>query len=501
MRYGETTGAGGPSGWPPRGHKALYRLLVGSRGRRKARILALAVAAALVLSFAVLRPLHRAGTSDQGNTNRGTANAEPAGSHHWVGSWQTADQRGRPVHLSDRTVRMTMRTSLGGNALRVRLSNTFGERPLQIGAATIGWQGHDADVLPDTTRPLLFHGKRSVTIPAGGRLRSDPVALTVPDRTVLSVSIYLPHYKGMPTSHGSWGSSHRTSYVSMPGNHTNEVSGDSFITPTRAWYFVDGIDVAATDPRAGAVVAFGDSLTDGSGSTNDADQRYPDQVAARLADSRGSMHTAMLNAGIAGNRILTDAPRSVSGLSRFHRDALEAPGVRTVLLLEGTNDIGNAGATPRQVIAGLRKLTERAHEQGLRVVGATITPGGGCLCGHGTLRANRVRQVVNRWIRSTNTFDGVADFDAATRDQRHPRRLNPLYDRGDHLHLNDRGYRALAEAVDLRQLVSPHAQSRASGTHKRNKSAHHQGTRPSKRPSHGASPAGRAQAEHAGPDH
>ncbi|OIV36691.1 hypothetical protein BIV57_14950 [Mangrovactinospora gilvigrisea] len=426
---------------------------------RAARAL-LAAGACLLLAAAVLVPLTLSGggSGDGAVTGAGNAaaTAQPASGRRWVGSWEAADQLGRTVDLRGRTVRMTMRVTLGGSAVRVRLSNSFGTDPLRIGAATVAYRQADAGAVPGTVRRLRFSGNPSVTVPAGGRLVSDAVPLDVPARATLAVSLYLPSFRGQPTSHGTWGSSHAMTYLAA-GDRTGELPAAAFRVIRPAWYFVDGIDVAADDPSAGAVVVLGDSITDGTGSTLDADRRWPDLLYDRIAaeDPRLARRTAVLNAGIAGNRVMSEAGHSVAALDRLDGDVLDRSGVREVVVLLGTNDIGNGLANAGVVEQGLAEVARRARDRGLRVVAATLTPARGTRYGHGTAWAEAQRDEVNRWIRAATrqgTFDGMVDFASVVRDPKRPSRLNPAFNSGDWLHPNDAGYRAMAAAVPLRLL-------------------------------------------------
>ncbi|WP_369939989.1 SGNH/GDSL hydrolase family protein [Xanthomonas medicagonis] len=388
--------------------------------------------------------------------------AVPAGAaeQDWIATWQASPQplwaadfpfpTHTPFNLWRQTVRQVARISLGGGTVRVELSNAYGTAPLQIGAASLALAGDGAATVPGTERPLRFGGQRTATIPPGAPLLSDPVALDVPDLARLSVSLYLPQPTAPSTFH--WEGLGSTWLA--PGERTADATlGDASALPVRL--FVSGIQVRRTD-AAGAVVALGDSITDGAASTPGADQRWPDHLATRLAPQR----VAVLNAGISGGRVLRDRIGR-NALARLDRDVLAQPGVRTLVLLIGINDISwhatpfapdDAPVSAQELIAGYRQLLQRGQARGLRVIGATLTPFEGALPDtpiHGYYSADkeRVRQQVNAWLRNGNGFDAIIDFDALLRDPAHPTRMLPAFDSGDHLHPGDAGYAAMADAA------------------------------------------------------
>jgi lysophospholipase L1-like esterase len=357
---------------------------------------------------------------------------------------------GAPVTLSNQTLRQIVRVSLGGSRVRVVLSNVFGTAPVEIGGAQIALREKEAAVAPASIRPLTFSGSPSAAILPGAVLLSDPVDLAVPPLSDLAVDLFLPGDLGAgPSPVTTHNGASQTNYVSVSGNHAGrpafEVSGR-----TTAWFLLARVEVLAPT-GAGAVVAFGDSITDGARSTLDANSRWPDYLARRLAARRGGPAMAVLNAGISGNRVLGDGA-GVSALARFDRDVLMQTGVTHVVILEGINDIGLARANPSpgaaDLIAGHRQLIERARARGLRVIGATLTPFDGA--GYFTPEGEAKRQALNQWIRTSGAYDAVIDFDAVTRDPAAPSRFLPAYDSGDRLHPGDAGYKAMGEAVDLR---------------------------------------------------
>lgn len=367
----------------------------------------------------------------------------------WVGSWSTAPTIGSGSGFSDRTLREVVHTSMGGDEVRIRLTNAFGTDGIVIDGVTAGLRSTGAALVPGTERPVTFDGAARVVLPAGAEVLSDPVPLGVAAGQDLAVSLYVPGSTGAATRHGG---AYATSYTAS-GDHAGDTDGAAFTSTITSWYLLDGVDVRAR-PGAGAVVALGDSITDGTNSTVDANHRYPDDLARRLR-GRG---LSVLNEGISGNRVLTDAGGSgVNAQSRFDRDVLGQTGVRDVVFLEGINDIGHdlgpVSGEPLNVddlIAGIRNIINRAHAHGLRIIGGTLTPIGGSK--YDSPEAEAERQAVNAWIRTSGAFDGIADFDAATRDPADPARYLPAYDSGDHLHPNDAGYQVMADTIDLRTL-------------------------------------------------
>ncbi|MFC6841253.1 SGNH/GDSL hydrolase family protein [Xanthomonas theicola] len=388
--------------------------------------------------------------------------AAPAGAtgRDWIATWQASPQplwaadfpfpTRTPFNLWRQTVRQVAWISLGGNEVRVELSNAYGREPLHIGAAQLALAADGAATVPGSERALRFGGQRAVTIPAGAPMLSDPVALAVPDLAQLSISLYLPQPTAPATFH--WEGLH-SAWLADGERTADTALADAAALPVRL--FVSGIQVRRAD-AVGAVVALGDSITDGAASTPGSDRRWPDQLATRLAAQR----VAVLNAGISGGRMLRDRMGS-NALARLDRDVLAQPGVRTLLLLIGINDISwyatpfapdDAPVPAQELIAGYRQLLQRAQARGLRVIGATLTPFEGALPdtpirGYYSADKERVRQQVNAWIRDGNGFDAIIDFDALLRDPAHPTRMLPAFDSGDHLHPGDAGYAAMAEAA------------------------------------------------------
>jgi lysophospholipase L1-like esterase len=375
---------------------------------------------------------------------------------HWVGTWTTAPAPAEGTAFSNHTLRMNVRASIGGDTLRVRLSNAYGSRPLVVGAARIGLRDMGPSIVPGSDRKLTFGGAETATIAAGALLVSDPVALPLPPLGDLAISIHLPG--DLPPSFGITGRySRQTNYISPPGDFTAAVAMPVGKL-TDDWYFVCGVDVLA-GPDTGGIVALGDSLTDANISTIDAFCRWPDQLSRRLQARADGRPMAVMNQGLGGNRILHDI-RGDSGLRRFDRDVLAQPGVTHAIVMLGTNDLRNRWAKPEEevtaeaMIAGLKQLAVRARTRGIKIFGATLTPyeNETFLVGAWTPEREAKRQAVNAWIRDGGAFDAVVDFDRALRDPAHPARMLPIYDCGDHLHPSDLGYCAMGDAVDLALL-------------------------------------------------
>jgi lysophospholipase L1-like esterase len=339
--------------------------------------------------------------------------------------------------------------SLGGGRVRVVLTNAYGTVPVAIGAAHVALRGKDSAVVPQSARPLTFSGKPTTTIPPGAVIFSDAVNLMVPALADLAIDLYLPeNIAATPspvTVHAGTGGL-QTNYISQNGNHAGVDSLPTKET-TLAWHFLMRVEVTAPEP-VGAIVTLGDSITDGSQSTSNTNNRWPDHLARRLAAQ--NIRMGVLNAGFSGNRVLSDGS-AVSALVRFDRDALAQTGVTHVIVMEGINDIGMARANPlpsaADIIAGHRQLIIRARARGLKIYGATLTPFEGA--NYFTKEGEAKRQAVNEWIRRSKEYDGVLDFDAVIRDPGNPTKHLPKYDPGDHLHATDIGYEAMGNAINL----------------------------------------------------
>jgi lysophospholipase L1-like esterase len=332
--------------------------------------------------------------------------------------------------------------------MRIHLSNQYGDRPLVIGSVHVAMRTSGAGIDPGTDRPVTFNGRSSIVIRAGANLVSDAVSLAVPNLADIAISMFITDSARMATRHAL---GLQTNYVSASGDFTRAAS---FAPDTTLlmWPFVAGVDVV-NPSVTGVIVPFGNSITDGARSTPDSNARWPDVLARRLLASKEPVK-AIVNAGISGNRVLSPGA-GPSALERFDRDVLMLPGVTHVIVLEGINDIngGTDAANPRnevsaeELIAGHQQLIDRAHERGLVILGATLTPEGGLRGGSAARDAKRV--ALNTWIRTRGAYDGVIDFDKVTRDPADTTRFLPAYDSGDHLHPNDAGYKAMGEAIDL----------------------------------------------------
>jgi lysophospholipase L1-like esterase len=376
----------------------------------------------------------------------GAAAKDKPDANHWVATWATTpsapspdDQmRRRKMEFDNQTVRLITHISLGGERFRVRLSNYYGVKAVAIGEVHLALRGAGPKILPASDRPLTFGGKGAVSIPPGALVLSDPVDLKAPAAADLAVSLFMPpgaviastiHYSAQQTSYVASGNI--CGAEDMPENAT-----------IQSWPYLMGVDVMA--PMAfGTIVTLGDSITDGSRSTNDANRRWPDVLAGRLLAQKGNRF-AVVNAGIGGNRIMSDTNNIAYGpnaLARFDRDVLSIPGLKYVFLFEGVNDIGSSSA--EDIIFGMKQLIERAHEHGVKIVGATIMP----------LRTGppgaAKREAVNQWVRTSKAFDGFVDFDKTISDPAQPGVFQKVYDSGDNLHPNDAGHKAMGDAVDL----------------------------------------------------
>ena len=382
-------------------------------------------------------------------------------SEHWVGSWATAPAtpwpkidgfRDTAIALNNQTLRQIVRLSLGGDRIRVRLSNTYGDAPVNIEDAQVALRDTESTTVADSTFPVTFNGNTGVSIPPGALVLSDPIPLAVEPLQELAVSLYVPGQLEAATVHGF---ALQTNYISEPGDHAAAsefpVSGT-----TESSAFLTGIDVAAS-AESSAIVTLGDSITDGFGSTSGAYGTWPDALANRLVVA--GLPRAVLNEGIGGNRLLSDPPADfdlamgANALARFDRDVLGQTGVEYLIVYMGINDIGMGMMDPGQVrtsaelIAALNQIIERAHERGITVIGGTITPYEGA--DYFSADGDVTRQEVNAWIRTSGAFDEVVDFDAVVQDPAQPSHILAAYDPGDALHINDAGYAAMAESINL----------------------------------------------------
>ena len=356
-----------------------------------------------------------------------------------------------PPTIDHQTVRMIVHTSIGGHRVRVQLSNAYGTSALQVGSAHIALRDKESAIIPASDRPLTFSGKTSISIPPAAEMLSDPVDLEVPKLGDLVISVYIPGEAASATIHLT---GLHTTYISKPGDFTAAPVIADPSAKVQLWYWISAVDVVAPS-KAGLIVAFGDSITDGATSTPDTDRSWPSQLARRLSANKTTADLAIVNEGISGNRLINDGA-GVSALARFDRDVLSQPGVKWLIVLEGINDIGIGGrpgaqspdaVTADDLIEAHKQIIERAHLHGIKVIGATLTPYVGA--SYATSQGETMREAVNQWIRSSGAYDAVIDFDAATRDPQNPKQIRPAYNLRDHLHPNDDGYKAMAEAVDL----------------------------------------------------
>jgi lysophospholipase L1-like esterase len=387
---------------------------------------------------------------------------------HWVGTWATAPYEAKntapkppaagttpatparkQIGSEDMTFREIVHVSVGGPMMRVVFTNEFGTEPLMIGAARVAMAAEGGALKPGTSGQLTFNGKQSISIPAGALAVSDPVAMNVPAFADLAISFYLPQQTISALS--QHGNAVQSNYI-VPGNMVDAATLDSPQT-VGSWSFVKGVDVQLPS-NGGAVVAFGDSITDGAYVTRDSNMRWPDELARRLGADKKTKEMGVLNEGIGGNRILHDGT-GPSALARFTRDVVGQAGVRYVIVLEGINDIGHAYdpnrtydvVTADDLIQGFAQMAERAHAHGIKIIGATLTPYVGAK--YASTAGEKVRVALNEWIRTTKMLDGVIDFDKATRDPQHPDMYLPSVEHGDHLHPQDAGYKLMGDAIDL----------------------------------------------------
>lgn len=396
-----------------------------------------------------------------------SANSSPDSRNGWTGAWATAMHRpfkgfGEPNWsldgFADHSVRQAIRVSIGGSAVRIRLSNVYGTQALRVTGASVGKAGEGGSVRADTIRPLTFDRAPSTVIPAGRETVSDAAWLTTAPLDRLAVTVYLAGVTGPATFHLL---SLEPSYRAE-GDHRFDPGAAAFGQTSQSFYYLTGVDVLGHS-RRDAVVAFGDSITDGVFSTPGADNRYPDELAERLVAA--GRRLGVLNAGIGGNRLLDDSPCfGDNAVHRFGRDVLEESGVRTVIVLGSTNDLlsmtlppdecitSHPDLTAAHLIDGFRTLIRLAHTHGIRIIGATVTPFKDDDSGLWTPRIEQARDTVNQWIRTSGEFDAVVDFDRVLADPADPDRMRPEFDGGDRLHPNDAGFRAMAAAIDLNAL-------------------------------------------------
>jgi lysophospholipase L1-like esterase len=354
-----------------------------------------------------------------------------------------------PTELNDQTVRMIVRSSIAGERVRLQFANAQGLAPVQLGAVQIALHGEGAAVVAGSNRVVTFGGTSSATLHPGSLLVSDPIDLQVPALTELVVSVYLP---GATDARATHALGLNTTYIA-DGNQVAAADLEGAAT-NRSYFWLTGVEVQAAEGAA-TIIAFGDSITDGFSTTPDQHREWPALLAERLQADPRTAKFGVINMGISGNRVLQTVTGQ-SALARFDRDVLARSGVRWIVLLEGINDINftalpgapeSQHATAEAIIGGLSQLVDRAHAHGIQVMGATMTPMGGLWLFND--RTEAMRQEVNAWIRTSGKFDALVDFDAVTRDPAKPSYLRAEHDSGDHIHPNDAGNAAMAEAINL----------------------------------------------------
>jgi lysophospholipase L1-like esterase len=392
-----------------------------------------------------------------------TANAQSV-DEHWIATWSTANgEVPSPTAFKNQTIREIIHTTIGGQALRIRLANTFGTQPVTFDSVYVGLQKSGAGLVAGSNHAVKFGGGKSITVGEGAEALSDPISVAVVSGQNIVVSLFASLPTGPATTHSI---AFQTNYVSDAGNVAGSEEASPFAKTTQSWYFLESVEVLASPYVKGAIVALGDSITDGVSSRPDMYERWTDVLARRLLTTGSQPVMSVLNAGISGNRVLTSSPCwGLNALARLDRDVFSQTAVRAVILFEGTNDIGQpdtpTASLPPQVvpclsrtqitadelIAGYKQIIAQAHARGLKIFGATILPYQGF--GGWTQQGEAKRIAANNWIKTAGNFDGVIDFAAAICDPANPQRMNPKYDSGDHLHPGPAGHEAMGNAVDL----------------------------------------------------
>jgi lysophospholipase L1-like esterase len=376
----------------------------------------------------------------------------------WTGSWAAApvaapasDNKAIP---DGTTYRDVVHLSLGGDAIRLRISNEFGSSSLTLGSVHVALSDGGATTQTGTDHAVSFGGVESVTIPTGAIIVSDPVPMAIKPLTNLAISLFMPAQPEATLTYHLLGMS--TNYVAA--GHLTTASNLEEATKVTSWYLLKGVEVDAGS-KAAAVVVLGASISDGYHSTLDKNARWPDVLATRLQANKATARIGVLNEGISGGRVLHDIT-GPSALSRLDRDVLAQPGAKYLIVALGTNDIGrtyfpqrpNESVTAEQLIWGYLQILSRAHARGIKVFASTLNPYGGAA--YYNADGERMRQAVNTFMRTSKVFDGVIDFDQVTRDPAHPETFLPAYDSGDHLHPNDAGYKAMAESINLKLFTN-----------------------------------------------
>jgi lysophospholipase L1-like esterase len=385
-------------------------------------------------------------------------------SQHWVATWSASNAAvPDPATFKNQTLREIIHTSVGGQAVRIRLANTFGTQAVTFESVYVGLQNSGASLVPGSNHAVTFGGSKSITIREGAESLSDTISLSVGSEQNLSLSLFTSGSTGPATVHPV---ALQTNYISDAGNFASTEAASPFAQTSQSWYFLQSLEVLASPNVNGAIVALGDSITDGVSSRPDKYERWTDVLARRLLSNSSQSAMSVLNAGISGNRVLTNSPCwGVNALARLDRDVFSQTALRAVILFEGTNDIGQpdtptAPLAPQvvpclsrtqisadELIAGFKQIIAQAHARRLKIFGATILPYQGF--GGWTQQGEAKRLAVNSWIKTSGSFDGVIDFASAIADPANSRRMNPKYDSGDHLHPGPTGHEAMGNAVDL----------------------------------------------------
>ena len=386
----------------------------------------------------------------------------------WIATWGASPQAATPADLAvvpgdvsaagftNQTVRNIVFTSVGGDALRLRLTNSFGSQPVTFDEVDVGVVASGAALAPGSSQGVRFGGRASVTIAPGAEALSDPVRIEVGPLQELAISLFSAGATGPATYHFN---ANQANYVAS-GDAAADATGAPYTTTSAAWYFVDGVDVLSRPPDRAAIVALGDSITDGFASTVGANHRWPNFLARRILAGPPGHADSVVDEGISGNRVLNNSPCfGVDVQARLDRDVLTQTGAGFVILLEGINDIGfsqlpntgcsvpNTDVSADQIIAGYEQVIGQVHARGLKIFGGTMTPFGGAF--YYSAAGEAKRETVNAFVRTSGAFDGVIDFDRALQDPANPLQMLAAYDSGDHLHPNDAGYQAMANAVNL----------------------------------------------------
>jgi lysophospholipase L1-like esterase len=371
----------------------------------------------------------------------------------WVGTWSASPMLadgGFHVHsFSGTTLRQIAHITIGGKAVRVRFTNEFGLEPLTLTDAHFALSGGGSSILPGSDHPLTFGGAATVKIPPGAVLFSDPLQFAVTPQANVAVSFFVPSQIMRAETYHDF--ANQDNFI-VDGDASGAAALPN-ATIVSSWYFFDGLEVSVGD-QTRSIVTLGDSITDGSHSTRNANRRWPDILASRLQESPALRNLSVLNVGIGGNRVVNDG-NGPNALARLNRDVLAQDGVKYLIVLEGINDIGRLARmqgpddeiSSEQLELALGRIADAAHQHGVKIFGATLTPYGGA--GYFSDKGEEIRKRLNDWIRSSGPFDGVIDFDKITRDPQNPDRFNPLFDCGDHLHPNDAGYEAMGNGIDL----------------------------------------------------